>query len=725
MTEPTTPVQPAWRDDEIDLGHLIDLIWSGKWIIAGVTAAATLAGGLYAFAAENIYRGDTMIQVEMQQGTMPGLAEMELGERTPTSAEIELLRSRMVIGAVVDQLDLQIQAEPLPGGLGERLPWAGPNPRSIEVTRLEMPEAWHGERFELEVLDGDGRYAVHHPESGETVGEGQVDEPMLSSVGGGEFGLFVAAIEAEAGDRFELVRRPRLSVISGIRRNLQVEERGDRRGDTGILVVSMEDGDRDYIPRVLDAIGNAYVRQNVERRSEEAERSLEFLEEQLPGLREELEEAEQAYNDFRRDHQAVDLDESSKALLEQLVEVEGELKQVRVEISENRQLYGEGHPRMASLRERRDELESVKNELEGELGELPERQQQALRLRREVEVNTQLYTNLLNSAQELRIAQAGTVGNVRVVDEAAVEPHPVAPRKALILALSLVLGGMLGTGTVLGREMLRRGITDPDGLENRLGYAVYAVVPHSAAQKRRERRADRRDEAIGLLAREKPTDVAVEAVRSLRTSLTFALMSSDNNVMAMTSPGPGYGKTFLSVNLAWLLAESGQRVLLVDSDLRRGRLHRYLPRQERAPGLADVLSGQREFNDAVVSMHSGKLDMLTSGTLPPNPSELLMRPEYAKFLEARKAEYDLVILDTAPVMAVTDGVVAAGQAGSVFLVLRAGIATERETVTAIKRLDQNRVSVTGLVVNDFKAQQAGYRQYYYYNYDYQEDRPAS
>jgi tyrosine-protein kinase Etk/Wzc len=316
---------------------------------------------------------------------------------------------------------------------------------------------------------------------------------------------------------------------------------------------------------------------------------------------------------------------------------------------------------------------------------------------------------------------------VRVVDHAAVGFSPVRPRKQRILMISLVLGALLGTVAVFGREMLRRGMTDPDSLEQNLGFPVYAVVPHSRAQKRSEKQAKRKDTPIGLLARDLPTDGAVESLRSLRTALSFALMDAERNVVVITSPGPASGKTFLSVNLAWVLGQNKQKVLLMDGDLRRGHVNAYLDDRRRTPGLSEVLSGQSWLEDAVVPLVPGLVDVMPSGEFPPNPSELLMRPEFGALLKKLRSLYDVVLIDTPPVLAATDGVIIARHAGPLFMAVRAGQTTERETRAALRRLEQVEIKVTGLLFNDLEAKSSryGYGAYEHYTYSYAKKRGKS
>jgi tyrosine-protein kinase Etk/Wzc len=738
MTEKHRQPPARAEADEIELGQLVDILLNGKWLIIALTLIAGLAGFGYAMLSTSIYQGDALLQVETPRQMIPGLQELGLGgENSSSAAEMEVLRSRMLLGSVVDRLDLTIQAEPrhFPvigpflarrhGGVepapprfgAEGYAWGG---ERISVTRLEPGPYLEGGTLVLTAL-GDGRYAVA-TEDGEPLGEGRVDEPLeLRYNGQPLLALFVAELHARPGTEFLLSRTSRLEAIEALRRSLSISERGR---DTGILAVTMEHPDTGRIRSVLDALTQQYVRQNVERRGEEASRSLEFLEGHLPDLRQELEAAEQDLNTFRRENQAVDLEADTRSLLGKVVEVEQELAEMRVQETELRLNYGPDHPRMQGMANRRASLQAIKEELEGQVAGLPDKQQQALRLRREVEVSTALYTGLLNTAQELRVVRAGTVGNVRILDEAEVAPDPVRPRRALILALSVVLGGMLGVMAVFGRVFLRRGITDPDSMEHNLGRPVYAVVPHSVDQVRSARRAKARKEPFILLARDKPQDPVVESLRSLRTSLTFALMRETRNVLMVTSPGPGSGKTFLSVNLAWLLAESGQRILLIDADMRRGHIHKYLPKRDRTPGLSDVLAGKAALDDAKVSLQDGRLDILTAGTIPPNPSELLMQESFRELLAGAERAYDLVVIDTAPVLAVTDAAIAGTSAGATLLLARAGYTGEREMQASIHRLEQGTVKVSGLVLNDFRPKQAagGYNQYYYYDYKYSTEK---
>jgi tyrosine-protein kinase Etk/Wzc len=209
----------------------------------------------------------------------------------------------------------------------------------------------------------------------------------------------------------------------------------------------------------------------------------------------------------------------------------------------------------------------------------------------------------------------------------------------------------------------------------------------------------------------------METVRSLRTSLQFALVESPNNVVAMTGPTPGVGKSFLAVNLAQVVAAAGRKVLLVDCDLRRGGLHRQFG-VERKPGLSDVVSGAAVLGEAIQKTATGQLFVLPTGRIPPNPAELLSSHRFEALIQEVSARFDLILVDTPPLLAVTDAMLVARFAGVNFLVLRAGMHTGREIALAIKQFTLNGIKLHGTVLNDVRVTRTRYGKSGYAVYEY-------
>jgi tyrosine-protein kinase Etk/Wzc len=333
---------------------------------------------------------------------------------------------------------------------------------------------------------------------------------------------------------------------------------------------------------------------------------------------------------------------------------------------------------------------------------------------RDVKVANDLYVFLLNKAQELKIMKSGTIGNVRILDNAVVPVKPVSPKKGQTLALSVVLGLAFGVGLAFVKQALSRGVADPDVVERETGLSVFAALPRSDREIALMKRAGKRVPQP-VLADTDPDDLAIESVRSLRTSLQFALVDAPTRVVTVLGPSPGVGKTFCAVNLAYVLAEQGKRVVVVDADLRRGRLHRYLD-GKRENGLSELIGGTISLDDAT-RRAAENVDIITTGKTPPNPSALLGSESFERVISMLLARYEFVVLDTPPVLAVTDATLVARLAGVNLLVLRAGRHPVREIDLAVKRLEQGGATVSGVVMNDMHGGSGAGRYYYYYQYE--------
>jgi len=321
--------------------------------------------------------------------------------------------------------------------------------------------------------------------------------------------------------------------------------------------------------------------------------------------------------------------------------------------------------------------------------------------------------------------RAGTVGNVRLIDTADVNlAKPVEPRKVIVVLLAMLLGGMLSVGIVLVRSLLNRGLESPDDIE-KLGLPVYASIPFSLLQKAEETNAAKgRSAAPSLLALNHPHDLVMEAMRSLRTSLHFAMIEAKNNRLMITGPSPEVGKTFVSANLAAIVAQSGQRVLLIDADMRKGYLHKMLGKTVEE-GLSDLLAKRCDLQEAIHPTAVERFDFIGRGQIPPNPSELLMHPNFAALLAEVSERYDLVIIDTPPLLAVTDAAIVGRQAGTSLMVTRFGVNSAKEIELTLRRFHQNGIELKGAIFNGVEKRRSasyGYGDYGYYSYAYQSDK---
>ncbi|MBU60581.1 MAG: tyrosine-protein kinase [Alcanivorax sp.] len=717
-------------DDEIDLQRLWALLVDNVWLILGTTVLALLLGLAYTYIATPIYKADALLQVEKKQAGLPGFEELSemFSEESSSDAEIQIIRSRLVLGQVVDQFNMTVTVAPrrLPVigrfGAPEPAPEFSPRPlfagyrdseTFVTVESFTVPEKWQGEPFTLKAGE-EGQAALYHEER--LLAQGPANEPLVSEDGRVRL---VLGEWRPGNEALTVMRQNRLATINNLRASLGVAEQGR---DSGIINLSLTGSNPERIRKVLDAIAQTYQTQNIQRNAAEAEKSLEFLDEQLPEIKAKLTSAEEQLNKYRLKSESVDLSLETQSVLERLVGIEAKLNELKIKESEISARFTQSHPAYRTLLQQRQSLLQEKKQIESQIKNLPETQQEVLRMMRDVEVNQQIYVGLLNKVQELRIMKASTVGNVRIIDDALVQPEPVKPRTGLLAALSALLGLMGAVGYVFLHAALHRGIESPDQLEEQ-GIPVYAAVPLSEHQQKLDRlvalmrrRRRGRHEAIPLLAVDDPADLAVEALRSLRTSLHFAMLEAENKIMMISGPSPQVGKSFISANLAAVLAQVGQKVIVVDADMRKGHLHRYFENQNDH-GLSDWLAGQAQEDDIVHGTKVENLHFIPRGKVPPNPAELLMHPRFKELMEHLSGQYDLVLVDTPPILAVTDAAIVGQQAGTSLIVTRFGQNSVKEVDVTFNRFEQNRVEIKGAILNCIERRASN--GYGYYNYKYE------
>lgn len=715
MTITTHPQQLNRNSAEvINLGRIMGLMLDNKWLIIGITCFFALTGVIYALCTTPVYQADALVQVEQKSGGIPGLSDVSdmlgSGGDSETSTEIELIKSRMIISQTVDELNLNVLIQPdfpygVSKGLAARLGWhAG----TLLVSRFQVPAAYEGRTFTLQLQDKGG-YQLSL--DGTELLQGKAGELAQSQDG---ISLLVTDLKGEPGQRFTLTKLSELQVINDLQQRLMVSEKGSK---TGILALSLNGDDRDAIRAVLESVARNYVMKNIERNAAEAEKSLQFLQSHLPDVRSSLEDSEQKLNNYRQKNESVDLNLETKAVLDTMVSLETQLNELTFKESDIAHQFTKAHPAYISLMDKRQTLLKEKERINQQVQKLPKMQQDVLRLTRDVQVGQEIYLQLLNKVQELNILKAGTVGNVRIIDHAAVQIKPVKPKKTLIVVIATLLGSMLSLALVFIRAAFNRGVEGPDELE-KLGINVYATVPFSEWQQEHSRK-QQKGKKLTLLAQHNPADLSIEALRNLRTSLHFAMMEARNKVLTITGPNPAIGKTFVIGNLASVIAQGGQKVLLIDADMRKGHLHHYLAAGKT--GLSDYLSGQKDLTQIVVHGEAHSFDFIPRGQVPPNPSELLMHPRFSALLEWASEHYDLVLIDTPPLLAVTDAAIVGRLAGTVLLVARFGVTAAKEVEITQRRLEQNGIEVKGVILNAMEKRAAGYYggSYGYYQYSYQ------
>lgn len=733
--------------DDIDVRGLVDILARNMRIVAAATAVCIALGGLYAIAAKPVYRVDIVVQVEsaddammggMAAGLVGGLGTL-FDVKSTADGEMEILRSRLVTAPVVSDQRLHIEARPrrfpiigdtvarfndtlsTPGLLGQGgFVWGS---ERITVATFDLPHALFRERFIVTAL-GDGRYRLTGAGL-DSDATGKIGTPLRFRTTAGDATLHVSDLEGRPGAQFVVRRYSEQAVLARLQKNLSIAERG--KNQSGVIGIAYESDDPVTGANVLNEIANNYLRQNANRKAAAAEKSLQFLNDQVPAVERQLRIVEDRLNAYQTKHQVVDLTAQSKALLEQAVTAQTSLFELEQKRRALASIYTPAHPELASLDRQIAAANASVGSFNHSIRRLPDAQQNLVRLRRDVTVQTDIYVGLLNGIQQLQLATASKIGNVRIIDHAFVPEKPVRPKRTLIVALAALVGLVVGAGAAFARAALFGGVTDPAEIEREGNLDVVATIPLSRFQRSPARGDTKTDRAGTLLSRGRPHEPAVEALRSLCTALQFMLLDrQNNNVVLITGPSAGIGKSFVSANVAALLGQSHQRVLLIDGDLRRGRLARDFGLHPRN-GLSSVLHGEATLDDAIVRDASPNVDLLPTGPRVTQPVELLSTDRLSRLLADVSQRYDVVLIDSSPLLPVTDAAAFAAHAGTVLLVARSGITSHGEIVESAKRIERVGATVSGVVFNGFRPglRSARYGNYGAYAYENAENAPRA
>ncbi|ENX16340.1 hypothetical protein F895_01541 [Acinetobacter sp. CIP 64.2] len=720
-------------EDTIDVKELFFSLIAQWKIIALCVILSLICALLYLRITSDIYSVDAMVQVEESKGAasaalLGDLSKVAGGlEKSPADAEIEILRSRMVLGQVIHNLNLDIIIKDNSSGLISKLTSQNNNKikyqhdavtfsnqqNNLTIKKLIVPEFYLDKPLKLEFKDSDRFNLIYNDQivfSGNINKNNRLDSNK---------GLWTVEINAQGELSKQSYTLSKLALPTAVKNFNDIYSVAEKGKMTGVIGLSYLGQDPKQITQTLNNVLNVYHQQNIERKSLESKQTLVFLEKQLPELRKQLEDSEIKFNQFREKYKTVDVNAESELLLKQNIDLEKlkiELQQKQAELSAK---YTNDHPLIRQIDAQVAEINKKIADLNNRLTQLPETQRLYLQLYRDVKVNTELYTSLLNSYQQLKIANAGEIGNVRIIDTAVEPVKPVKPQKLIVLILSLFMGIFIGVLIALIRNLFQTGVKDSAQIENEFDLPVYATVPRSPIQETRISILKKK-KSIPILAVKHSDDIAIESLRSIRTAIHFALSSAKNNIIMISGPAPEVGKSFVSTNLATIFAQSNKRVLLIDADMRRGYMHKYF-NLEVTPGLSELLSQQVSLEHVLHKTNVENLDVISRGKSPTNPSEMLSSTFFKELLETLSPLYDHIIIDTPPVLAVTDGIIISQYAGVNLMIARYAKSQMKELELSVNRFEQAGVKVNGFILNDIQRSTAGGGYNYAYAYTAQKD----
>ncbi|MCC8396813.1 polysaccharide biosynthesis tyrosine autokinase [Paraburkholderia sp. MMS20-SJTR3] len=745
--------------DGFALRDLVRLIVDNLWVVIGITAATVVLAGLYAIFAAPQYSADALVQVEVpKQNELAQLVSKQQMQSIaspngpPTNTEMAIIRSRAVLAPVISQNGLDIVVTPsrfpvlgtlaasfsTPGTLSRAwlglssFAWGG---EVLDISQVNVPIALQDKKLELKVLDN--RHFQLFDPHGKLLAEGE--EGKLAQTG--DVSILVNRLIAPSGVSFTVERLNEVTAVDLFAPHLKVAEIGK---ETGIVQVSFENRDSAVATAVANSIARNYVSAHLTRDQQEASKMLAFINGELPSLRDNLKRAEGELQKHRITSSSMQASTESQSYLQGSIEFSKQIAALNLQRTELLDRFTAHSPQVKTVDAQLAELHAAQDKFEARFNAMPEADRQSADLTRDAKVAEDIYVAMVNKAHELSVSRAGTVGNVNVIDTAVEPSTPVKPQRGMAIAVAPVPGFFLGVLFVIARRYLSQSVSEPEQIETRLRLKMLGAVPFSSKQANLEhapalfgaaaafaqrvggRRAlapPYRPSADALLAATYPNDPAIEGLRRIRTMLDSTLLTTQDRVVMVTGATPSTGKTFVAANLAVLCAQAGKRVLLIDSDLRRGRLGALfgLP---HAVGLTELLTGDAPLENTVYRTSVPHLSLLPAGMHPDNPAELLATEKMRKLLDHFIAHYDLVLFDTPPVLAVTDGLIVTRHAGATVLVLRENAQTEQEVEETLKHLDSAGALIAGAIFNGMSPRRS-YRRSYEYIHAYTNDAKAS
>ena len=700
MDENIKKIQPL--EGSITLLNVAQILWNRRWVILLFTLLTAIFGYAYAMWVRPQYTSDVLLQVNVKgtsSKSTKALGEMGavLDLASPADAEIELIKSRMVLSEVVAVEHLHIWTIPI--GASDRFTH---KEGRMDVDSLIIPEKLRVKKW-IAVAKDENSYKVIAPD-GKVALEGVVGEVYSTAIAGDTLTIRVNYMHACKGQKFQLVQGSPLKAERLLMSSLKVMEKGKQ---TGIISVRYSHRYPDRAASILNTIAKTYLRQNVEMRSAEAEKTLEFLEGQLPGVKAKLDSAEKVLADYRYSIGSVDIGGETKAHLDKEGQLQRQIMQLEQERQSALRLFKAEHPNVQTIVKQQNKVKAELAQLKKNAEKMPLTQQEVKRLQEEVAVNNEVYTTMLNNIQQLRVVRAGEVGNVRIVDFAQIEPSQSKPNKSRIVIASVAFGFALGILFVILMRFLKNGVRSASEIERETGLSVFAKIPQSRNKILRGHRHLHHGEPFVLRAGE---DNVGEAFRSLQTALTFLMPNPEHSVLLVMGLIPGVGKSFVSLNLAAVLAASGKKVLLIDADMRRGVIH-----SGAKFGLADVLVGLATLDTSISPKYGENLFVMNSGKTKLAACELLRGDAMDKLLKEARAKFDMVIVDTPPLNMVTDAELICPLVDYSLFVLHYGrhsIEEIKETIDRVKRYSDKPAAV---VMNHCEHEPGRYSYGYYGN----------
>lgn len=699
-TRAKPPTFPA--GDLFGLRALGDTLRQQRRIAIAVFALVMLGAGAYLWLATPVWKADTLLQFEARQrpSVIAGVEQSEAERRgggaqtPPVAGQIEVLRSRELLLPVIAAVGADIELDRafahgfIP--MGSR--------HGVVIETLDLPPSLRGRPLQLAVAED--RWTLADA-GGRRLAQGDIGQTVRLNVGG-EQGLVHIGAAGALPVELRLVQRQPMKAYENVQERLRVFEPSR---DAGVVRLSLEDTDPERAAQLLNRLVAAYLEQDVSRRKETERQALAFLEGQLPALKQRVEQDEDALAVYREKNQVTVAPGEADALVKQRADLARDLTLLATKADQLAARLTPQHPELIAVREQIGTVERAIRRIDGDIRRLPGQMRDMVRMQRDAQIGTQLYTSALAQVQQLRLAVASRLSDARQLDRAAAPAEPERPRTGAVVSVALGLATMLAIGAAVLTRAAASTLADAHDVDLKLGLRTLAEVPESRGQRllgagRLEFRREVETGAHEVLARAAPHDPAVEALRAMQLAVRVRNGGGGpTQVVLVTQPVAGCGSAFVATNLAALLAEAGQRVVLIEADFDQGRVSRYAGLDRNAAGLAELIAGERNLLDVLRSHASLGLDVILPGAPQVSEASLLLRPRLRDTIALLRDRYDHIVLHGAPMQRLGSAMAAATLADAALLVVRAGSTDVAQIQHAVRGIERAAIPLKGLVLN--------------------------
>ena len=719
------------------LHDYVRVFYRGRWIIALAFLATVIAAVIFSFAVHPVYEAKTTLMLEKDKGMQRSLLGISgyIERETEINNQVEILKSRTLAEEIVDRLAKEPQRERF--DLLRAMDSGIRDEDLVEALRNNLTIVPLRETDIIEI-----KYRSGTPWEAAFIANAYADQ------------YYQRDLEFSRGEITE-VRQFLKEQLKNIQEALQQSEEELRQFKEQEKVVALSEETQALVKQLAEFEG---LYNEAETSRDAAQKRLDYMEGELAKTRSTMVEditkvSSPLIQELRNEIanlEAIRAGFIARGYTEdfdKMVEIQSQIEKTKAKMKEeaselvSRDLMPENplsysqdlvdrilsmQIEVSSLNAKAQALRQVVQTYEGKLQTLPEKSLQLARLERAAKVNENVYLMMREKFEEARITEAGQMGMVRVIDRAKEPQRPIRPRKRLNLLLGAIIGLGLGIGATLLLDYADDSLKSIEEVERRTDLRVLGSIPQikiSERDRSRQKTSSTSQEqeirriASRMVTHFEPKSPVSEAYRTFRTNIQFARFEQPPKTLLITSAGPGEGKSTTVANLAITMAQMGTKTLLVDADLRRPVLHSIF-KYRKSIGLTNILLGDNHFDETIHELPVSNLSLLCCGTLPPNPSELLGSQAMRNLLDTLREEYEVILFDSPPVLAVTDAAVLSAQTDGVILVISSGETTINAENRAKTLLNNVRAQILGAVLNNVKlaGRYGSYYHYYYYHY---------